>query len=165
MLFNSFIPIFEIAIDSQIELSLSFSLRIERSQYLFSATKHSNTSFILSRYLPSKILFILSSPIIPCSPVRFNHFIIADDVGIFLIFKVCFNALSIFESQILSYKQDTEFENLCFVNKARALLWFTYVFYWYKSQSNVAFFCLSYYLWTHWISLPCLPRFNWSKKW
>lgn len=49
-----------------------------------------------------------------------------------------FNALSKFESQILSYKQDADFQNPCFVNKARALLWFTYVFYWYMSQSNVA---------------------------
>lgn len=57
-----------------------------------------------------------------------------------------FNALSKLESQILSYKQDTEFESLCFVNKAQTLLWFTNVFYWYKSQSNVAFFCLSYKL-------------------
>lgn len=41
----------------------------------------------------------------------------------------------------MSFKQDTELENLCLVNlyKARALFWFTYVFYWYRSQSNVAF--------------------------
>lgn len=32
-----------------------------------------------------------------------------------------FNALSKLESQILSYKQDKEFENLCFVNKTQAL--------------------------------------------
>lgn len=50
-----------------------------------------------------------------------------------------FNVLS-FESQILRYKQDTEFENLCFLNKTGALLWFTYVFYWFKSKSNVDFF-------------------------
>lgn len=31
-----------------------------------------------------------------------------------------FNALSKFESQILSYKQDTEFGVLCFVKKKRA---------------------------------------------
>lgn len=37
------------------------------------------------------------------------------------------NALSKFESQVLSYKQNTELENLCFVNKAWALLWFTCV--------------------------------------
>ena len=54
-----------------------------------------------------------------------------DNMGIF-------NALSKFESQILSYKQDTEFGILCFVNKAWALLLFKYVFYWYKFQSNVA---------------------------
>lgn len=35
-----------------------------------------------------------------------------------------FNALSKLESQILSYKQDTEFEIPCFVNKARVLLLF-----------------------------------------
>lgn len=35
-----------------------------------------------------------------------------------------FNTLSKLESQILSYKQDTEFEILCFVNKARVLLLF-----------------------------------------
>lgn len=51
-----------------------------------------------------------------------------------------FNALSKLESQILSYKQDEEFENLCFVNNGQALLWFIYMFYWYNSQSNVAFF-------------------------
>lgn len=33
-----------------------------------------------------------------------------------------FDALSKFESQILSYKQDVEFEILCFVIKARMLL-------------------------------------------
>lgn len=33
-----------------------------------------------------------------------------------------FNALSKLESQILSYKQDTEFEILCFVNKARLVI-------------------------------------------
>lgn len=36
-----------------------------------------------------------------------------------------FNALSKLESQILSYKQDREFENLCCVNEAQTLLWFT----------------------------------------
>lgn len=36
-----------------------------------------------------------------------------------------FNASSKFEGQILSYKQDTEFEILCLVNKARVLLMFT----------------------------------------
>lgn len=44
-----------------------------------------------------------------------------------------FNPFSKFKSQILGYKQDTEFGNLCLVNEARALLWSTYVFYWYKS--------------------------------
>lgn len=44
------------------------------------------------------------------------------------------------------YKQDTEIEILSFVNKARVLLFFfffffTYVLYWYKLQSDVAFFC------------------------
>lgn len=33
-----------------------------------------------------------------------------------------FNALSKLESQILSYKQDTEFEIPCFVNKARLVI-------------------------------------------
>lgn len=37
-----------------------------------------------------------------------------------------FNALLIFESQILSCKQDTV-EIVCFLNKARAFLLFTYV--------------------------------------
>lgn len=33
-----------------------------------------------------------------------------------------FNALSKLESQILNNKQDTEFEILCFVNKARLVI-------------------------------------------
>lgn len=45
-----------------------------------------------------------------------------DDMGTFEVF-------SKFKSHILSYKQDAEFENLCFVNKARASLWFTCVYH------------------------------------
>lgn len=51
-----------------------------------------------------------------------------------------FNALSKFESQILSYKQDTEFGVLCFVKKKKSLR-LIIVFYWYIIQPNVAFFC------------------------
>lgn len=51
------------------------------------------------------------------------------------------SALSKFESQILMYKQDTEFlfflQNFFFVNKARILLLFTYVFY-FMFQLNFA---------------------------
>ena len=50
-----------------------------------------------------------------------------------------FNALTKFESQILSYKQDTEFKILCFVNKARVQLLYTNVLCWYMFQYNAAF--------------------------
>lgn len=43
--------------------------------------------------------------------------------------------------QISSYKQDTDFGILCFVNKAQDLLLFTHVLYWYEFQLNGAFFC------------------------
>lgn len=43
-------------------------------------------------------------------------------------------ASSKFESQKLSYKQDTEFDILCFVNKAKVLLLFTCVVLLYKLQ-------------------------------
>lgn len=49
-----------------------------------------------------------------------------------------FNVLSKFENQILNYKQHTEFQILCFVNKTRVLLLFTFVLYWYKFKSDVA---------------------------
>lgn len=43
-----------------------------------------------------------------------------------------FNTLLKFENQLLSYKQDTEFKILCFVNIAQALLLFTYASYCFK---------------------------------
>lgn len=51
-----------------------------------------------------------------------------------------FNALTNFESQIQSYKHDTEVRILFFVNKDRFLLKLTYVMHWNKFQSNVAYF-------------------------
>lgn len=47
-------------------------------------------------------------------------------------YNVLFNPMSAFESQILSYMRVTEFIILCFVNKVRVLLLFTYGLYWYK---------------------------------
>lgn len=50
-----------------------------------------------------------------------------------------FNSSSKFESQILNYKQDTEFEIICFGNKAQLSLVIVYIqcmFYWYKFPSN-----------------------------
>lgn len=44
-----------------------------------------------------------------------------------------FNALLTFENQMLCYEQDNELEILCFENKARVLLMFTYVLYWFNS--------------------------------
>lgn len=45
-----------------------------------------------------------------------------------------------FDSQILIYKKDIEFEiRKYYVNKARVLLLNTYMWYWYKFQSNAAF--------------------------
>lgn len=41
-------------------------------------------------------------------------------------------ASSKFESKKLSYKQDTEFDFLCFVNNAKILLLFIYVLYFNK---------------------------------
>lgn len=38
----------------------------------------------------------------------------------------------------MNYKQHTEFQILCFVNKTRVLLLFTFVLYWYKFKSDVA---------------------------
>lgn len=52
------------------------------------------------------------------------------------------NDLPKFESQILSNKQDKEFEILYYVNKARVLLLFGYVLDWYKFQSNDVFFVI-----------------------
>lgn len=43
------------------------------------------------------------------------------------------------ESQILSHKQNTDVEILCYLNKARVLLMFIYVWYLYEFQTNVAF--------------------------
>lgn len=57
-----------------------------------------------------------------------------------MVNMVTFNAFSKFESQILSYKQDTEFGVLCFVKKKKSLR-LIIVFYWYRIQPNVAFFC------------------------
>lgn len=51
-----------------------------------------------------------------------------------------FYALSNFESQISSYKQDKAVRILSFVNEARVLFLFTYVLNRYNFQSNVAFF-------------------------
>lgn len=45
------------------------------------------------------------------------------------------------ESQISSYKRITEVRILCFVNKARVLLMFTYLLPWYKFLSNVTVCC------------------------
>lgn len=56
-----------------------------------------------------------------------------------------FNSLTKFESQISSYKRVAEVRILCFVNKARVLLIFTYLLYWYKVQSNVAVFCNNFF--------------------
>lgn len=42
------------------------------------------------------------------------------------------DALSKSECQILSYKHDTVFKHICYVNKAPVLLLFTYALYWFK---------------------------------
>lgn len=57
-----------------------------------------------------------------------------------MVIMYVFNALTTFESQIQSYKHDTEVTILCFVNKDRFLLKLTHVMHWYKFQSNVAYF-------------------------
>lgn len=49
------------------------------------------------------------------------------------------NASSTLECQILSLKEGTEFEMLCFVNKASSSL--VIVLYRYNFKLNVAFFC------------------------
>lgn len=48
-------------------------------------------------------------------------------------------AASKFGSKISSYRQDTELELFCLVNKNIVLLLFTHVLYWYKFQRNVVF--------------------------
>lgn len=58
-----------------------------------------------------------------------------------IVNKNVFNALTKFKSQVSSYKRVTEGIILCFVNKARVPLMFTYWLYWYKFQSNVAVCC------------------------
>lgn len=52
------------------------------------------------------------------------------------------NDSSKFENQILSYKQDIEFDIHYFVNKAQVLLFFTYMLYWCKFQFNWCFLLL-----------------------
>lgn len=54
------------------------------------------------------------------------------------------------ENQISSYKQVTEVNILCFVNKTQVVLLFTFVFYRYNFQSNVGCFVDKNNLWTHW---------------
>lgn len=53
------------------------------------------------------------------------------------------NAFAKFESQILRYKQNIEFEILCKVNRTQVLLLVTHLFYWYTVQSNVLSFVKS----------------------
>lgn len=56
------------------------------------------------------------------------------------------NAFAKFESQILRYKQNIEFEILCKLNckfVTQVLLLVTYLFYWYTVQSNVLSFVKS----------------------
>lgn len=53
-------------------------------------------------------------------------------------------AASKFESQILRYRQDTEFENFGLVNKDLVLLVFTHVLYWYTFQRNVLLLLITY---------------------
>lgn len=68
--------------------------------------------------------------------------IVSNDIVLYQLSNLkvkCWAISKIFKSKI---------QSLIFfflVNKARALLLFTYVFHWYKSQANAAFFCLSYY--------------------
>lgn len=63
---------------------------------------------------------------------RFD-FKLSNFIFLFLMFIMInievYNAMSEFESQISSYKQDTEFLILFLVNKARILSFFTYVLY------------------------------------
>lgn len=47
------------------------------------------------------------------------------------------NAFAKFESQILRYKQNIEFEILCKDNRTQVLPLVTHLFYWYTVQSNV----------------------------
>lgn len=54
-----------------------------------------------------------------------------------MVYMGIFNISSEFEIHILSYKQDIEFDILCKQNPSLVLC--TYVLYWYKFQSNVAF--------------------------
>ena len=72
--------------------------------------------------------------------VKFSNFVFPFSMCILINIEV-YNTMSKFETRISSYKQDTEFIILCFVNKARMLSFFIFVLYWGKFQSNVTFFC------------------------
>lgn len=51
------------------------------------------------------------------------------------------NAYSRFDSKKLSYKQDTNHDIICFVNKAKVFLLFIYALYCKKNWLNGVFFC------------------------